>query len=114
MWIVADSAQGFGASYKGRITGSIGDIATTSFFPAKPLGCYGDGGAVFTANEELRTLMESYRVHGKGSNKYDNERIGLHPRPAPLPAAILIGKPNLHPHEHETRTTVAQTQATKL
>src|SRR3546814_4831913 len=114
MWIVADSAQGFGASYKGRITGSIGDIATTSFFPAKPLGCYGDGGAVFTANEELRTLMESYRVHGKGSHKYDNERIGLNSRLDTLQAAILIEKLAIYADELETRERVAQTYAREL
>src|SRR3546814_11346816 len=78
MWIVANSAQGFGASYKGRITGSIGDIAPTSFFPATPHGCYGDGGAVLTAHEALRHLMEASRVHGKGRPKYATERLGHH------------------------------------
>jgi dTDP-4-amino-4,6-dideoxygalactose transaminase len=107
MWIVADSAQGFGATYRGQTTGSIGDIATTSFFPAKPLGCYGDGGAVFTGNEELRALMESYRVHGKGTHKYDNERIGVNSRLDTLQAAILLEKLAIYADEIDARQRVA-------
>jgi len=107
MWIIADSAQGFGGTYRGRRAGAIGDIATTSFFPAKPLGCYGDGGAVFTADEELRALMESYRVHGKGSHKYDNERIGLNSRLDTLQAAILLEKLAIYEDELEARQRVA-------
>lgn len=114
MWVVADSAQGFGASYKGRITGSIGDIATTSFFPAKPLGCYGDGGAIFTANEELRALMESYRVHGKGTHKYDNERIGLNSRLDTLQAGILLEKLAIYADELEARDRVAKAYSAAL
>ena len=75
--ILEDGAQGFGGSIDGKRACSFGDIATTSFFPAKPLGCYGDGGAVFTDNDEWAALIESYRVHGKGTFKYDNVRIGL-------------------------------------
>jgi dTDP-4-amino-4,6-dideoxygalactose transaminase len=107
MWIVADTAQGFGGVYKGRVTGSIGDIATTSFFPAKPLGCYGDGGAVFTSNEELRALVDSFRVHGKGEHKYDNERIGLNSRLDTLQAAILLEKLAIFPDELEARRRIA-------
>jgi dTDP-4-amino-4,6-dideoxygalactose transaminase len=107
MWVVADTAQGFGASYKGRRTGSIGVIATTSFFPAKPLGCYGDGGAVFTADEGLCRLMESYRVHGKGTHKYDNERIGLNSRLDTLQAAILLEKLAIYESEITARQAVA-------
>lgn len=107
MWIVADSAQGFGATYKGRITGSIGDIATTSFFPAKPLGCYGDGGAIFTDDDELHALIDSYRVHGKGSHKYDNERIGINSRLDTLQASILLAKLDIYPGEIEARQAVA-------
>ncbi|UVO52851.1 DegT/DnrJ/EryC1/StrS aminotransferase family protein [Sphingomonas sp. SUN039] len=114
MWIVADSAQGFGATYRGRITGSIGDIATTSFFPAKPLGCYGDGGAVFTGNDELRALMESYRVHGKGSHKYDNERIGINSRLDTLQAAILLEKLAIYADEIDARQRVAARYTTAL
>ncbi len=87
--ILEDGAQGFGGSYKGRRACSFGDIATTSFFPAKPLGCYGDGGAVFTDNDEWAALIASYRVHGKGSDKYDNVRIGLNSRLDTIQAAIL-------------------------
>ena len=87
--VLEDGAQGFGGSIDGRRACSFGDIATTSFFPAKPLGCYGDGGAVFTDNNEWAALIESYRVHGKGSFKYDNVRIGLNSRLDTLQAAIL-------------------------
>ena len=87
--ILEDGAQGFGGSIDGKRACSFGDIATTSFFPAKPLGCYGDGGAVFTGNDEWAALIESYRVHGKGTFKYDNVRIGLNSRLDTLQAAIL-------------------------
>lgn len=87
--ILEDSAQGFGGNIRGKRSGSLGDIATTSFFPAKPLGCYGDGGALFTDNDEWATLADSYRVHGKGSFKYDNVRIGVNSRLDTLQAAIL-------------------------
>ena len=87
--LLEDGAQGFGGSIGTRRACSFGDIATTSFFPAKPLGCYGDGGAVFTDNDEWAALIESYRVHGKGSFKYDNVRIGLNSRLDTLQAAIL-------------------------
>lgn len=111
MWVIADSAQGFGATYRGRITGSIGTIATTSFFPAKPLGCYGDGGALFTGDDELAELIRSFRVHGKGSHKYDNERIGLNSRLDTLQAAILIEKLAIYPDEIEARQLVARRYA---
>lgn len=89
LFILEDGAQGFGGSIGGKKACSFGDISTTSFFPAKPLGCYGDGGAVFTDNDEWATLMASYRVHGKGVDKYDNVRIGLNSRLDTLQAAIL-------------------------
>lgn len=108
MWIIADSAQGFGGTYRGRTTGSIGTIATTSFFPAKPLGCYGDGGAIFTGDDELAALIQSYRVHGKGSHKYDNERIGINSRLDTLQAAILIEKLAIYADEIEARQVVAR------
>jgi dTDP-4-amino-4,6-dideoxygalactose transaminase len=107
-YVIADSAQGFGATYRGRITGSIGDIATTSFFPAKPLGCYGDGGALFTDDEALRNLLDSYRIHGKGSHKYDNERIGLNSRLDTLQAAVLLEKLAIYADEIDARQKVAQ------
>lgn len=87
--LLEDGAQGFGGSIQGKKACSFGDIATTSFFPAKPLGCYGDGGAIFTDNDEWASLLKSYRVHGKGSDKYDNVRIGLNSRLDTVQAAIL-------------------------
>ena len=87
--ILEDGAQGFGGSINGLRACSFGDIATTSFFPAKPLGCCGDGGALFTDNDEWAALIDSYRVHGKGSYKYDNVRIGMNSRLDTIQAAIL-------------------------
>lgn len=89
LYILEDAAQGFGGVYHGKRAGSFGDIATTSFFPAKPLGCYGDGGAVLTDNDEWAALLRSFRVHGKGSDKYDNVRIGMNSRLDTLQAAVL-------------------------
>ena len=107
MKVIGDSAQGWGGVYKGRITGSLCDITTTSFFPAKPLGCYGDGGALFTNDEGLAALIDSYRVHGKGTHKYDNERIGLNSRLDTMQAAILIQKLAIYADEIEARQAVA-------
>lgn len=92
--VIEDSAQGFGGSINGRMACSFGDISITSFFPAKPLGCYGDGGAIFTDNDEIFQLMSSIRVHGKGTMKYDNVRVGLNSRLDTIQAAILL--PKLH------------------
>lgn len=114
MKIIGDSAQGFGADYKGKITGSICDITTTSFFPAKPLGCYGDGGALFTDDDELRALIDSYRVHGKGSHKYENERVGMNSRLDTLQAAILIEKLAIYADEIEARQVVASNYTASL
>lgn len=90
--ILEDGAQGFGGEIDGRRACSFGDIATTSFFPAKPLGCYGDGGAIFTDDDETDKYLRSIRVHGKGSFKYDNIRIGMNSRLDTLQAAILLPK----------------------
>ena len=87
--LLEDGAQGFGGTVNGRRVGSFGDAATTSFFPAKPLGCYGDGGAVFTNNDEWAALIRSYAVHGKGGMKYDNVRLGMNSRLDTIQAAIL-------------------------
>ena len=87
--ILEDGAQGFGGSISGKMACSFGDISTTSFFPAKPLGCYGDGGAIFTDSDEWAALIRSYAVHGKGSMKYDNVRIGMNSRLDTMQAAIL-------------------------
>lgn len=90
--ILEDGAQGFGGRIGDRRACSFGDISTTSFFPSKPLGCYGDGGAVFTDNDEWAELIKSYKVHGKGSSKYDNVRIGMNSRLDTMQAAILLAK----------------------
>lgn len=90
--VVEDAAQGFGGSIKGKKACSFGDVSTTSFFPAKPLGCYGDGGAVFTDNDEIYQLLVSLRVHGKGSYKYENVRVGYNSRLDTIQAAILLPK----------------------
>lgn len=87
--VLEDGAQGFGGSIVGKRVCSFGHIATTSFFPAKPLGCYGDGGAVFTNDNDLAELISSYKVHGKGTSKYDNVRVGLNSRLDTIQAAIL-------------------------
>lgn len=108
MKVIGDSAQGFGASYKGRRTGGIADITTTSFFPAKPLGGYGDGGAVFTDDDELAMLIDSFRVHGKGADKYDNDRIGLNSRLDTLQAAILLEKLAIYDDEIQARQAVSR------
>lgn len=87
--ILEDGAQGFGGSLNGRRNCSFGDISTTSFFPGKPLGCYGDGGACFTDRDEWAALMDSYRMHGKGNSKYENVRIGMNSRLDTIQASIL-------------------------
>lgn len=90
--VVEDGAQGFGGEINGKKACSFGDISTTSFFPAKPLGCYGDGGAIFTDDEEMYKLILSLRVHGKGSFKYENVRVGYNSRLDTIQAAILLPK----------------------
>lgn len=92
MYIIEDSAQGFGGRISSKMSCSFGDISTTSFFPAKPLGCYGDGGAIFTDNDEWAELIKSYKVHGKGIDKYDNIRIGMNSRLDTVQAAVLLEK----------------------
>jgi dTDP-4-amino-4,6-dideoxygalactose transaminase len=106
--LICDAAQGFGGVHKGRMAGTIGLATTTSFFPAKPLGCYGDGGAVFTADAELMSVMGSLRVHGKGSDKYDNARVGLNARLDTFQAAILLEKLAVFPDEIEKRNAAAK------
>ncbi|MCA3303419.1 MAG: DegT/DnrJ/EryC1/StrS family aminotransferase [Roseomonas sp.] len=108
LWILCDAAQSFGASYRGRKLGTIGAATSTSFFPAKPLGCYGDGGAVFTNDDELAAIMRSLRVHGQGSDKYDNVRIGMNGRLAAMQAAVLIEKLKIFPDEIAARDRVAK------
>ncbi len=106
--MLCDAAQGFGGLLDGRRSGSIGDAAATSFFPAKPLGCFGDGGASFTNDDELADLLRSIRIHGQGADKYQNVRIGVNSRLDTIQAAILIEKLKIFPDEIELREAVAQ------
>ena len=92
LYVLEDGAQGFGGRIGDRKACTFGDISTTSFFPAKPVGCYGDGGAVFTDNDEWAALVDSYHIHGKGSDRYDNIRIGMNSRMDSIQAAILLVK----------------------
>jgi dTDP-4-amino-4,6-dideoxygalactose transaminase len=108
LWMLSDAAQSFGATYKGRKVGSIGDATTTSFFPAKPLGCYGDGGAIFTDDAELAEVLRSIRMHGQGADKYDNVRIGMNGRLDTIQAAVLLAKLAIFPDEIEARERIAQ------
>ena len=106
--VIEDAAQGLGGSISGKKSGSFGDIATTSFFPAKPLGCYGDGGAVFTNNDSYAEHAKSLRVHGKGADKYDNIHIGMNSRLDTIQAAILLEKLNVFEEELNQRNEVAK------
>lgn len=107
LFVIEDAAQSFGAEYHGKRACSLGDIGCTSFFPAKPLGCYGDGGAVFTEDGDLAERMISMRVHGGGKDKYDNARIGLNARMDTLQAALLLPKLKIFPEEIVARNRVA-------
>ena len=112
--IVSDSAQGWGSTIDGRMTGTFGRITTTSFFPAKPLGCYGDGGALFTDDDELANVLQSMRVHGKGEEKYDNVRIGMNSRLDTLQAGILLEKLAVYADEIDSRNRIAEYYTTAL
>lgn len=112
--LVDDAAQSFGARTPAGPVGSLADVTTTSFFPAKPLGCYGDGGACFTESEEAAALMRSMRVHGKGTHKYDNLRIGMNARLDTIQAAILAEKLRIFPTEIDQRNKVASYYNTAL
>jgi dTDP-4-amino-4,6-dideoxygalactose transaminase len=108
LFVLEDAAQGLGGLYNGRQAGSLGHMGTTSFFPAKPLGCYGDGGAIFTDDDTMADTLRSIRVHGKGIDKYDNIRIGLNARLHTMQAAILLAKLKIFPTEIENRQRVAK------
>ncbi len=114
LFVLDDAAQGFGASYKGRRLGTFGLATATSFFPAKPLGCFGDGGAIFTDDASLAERLRSIRVHGHGSDKYDNVRLGLTARLDTMQAAILIEKLKIFDDEIAARNRVAQRYANGL
>jgi dTDP-4-amino-4,6-dideoxygalactose transaminase len=114
LFVLDDAAQGFGASYKGRRLGTFGAATATSFFPAKPLGCFGDGGAIFTDDDGLAETLRSIRVHGQGSDKYDNVRLGLTARIDTMQAAILIEKLRIFEDEIAARNAVADRYANAL
>ncbi|MBU2235300.1 MAG: DegT/DnrJ/EryC1/StrS family aminotransferase, partial [Proteobacteria bacterium] len=105
--VIEDAAQSFGGEYKGKKACAFGKIACTSFFPAKPLGCYGDGGMCFTDDDRLNEVLRSLRVHGQGSDKYENVRIGINGRLDTLQAAILLAKFSIFPEEIGLRQEVA-------
>ena len=114
LFVLEDAAQGFGGSLDGKRNGAFGDVSATSFFPAKPMGCYGDGGAIFTDDEGLMALMKSIRVHGQGSDKYDNVRMGMNGRMDTLQAAVILAKLPLFERELELRQEVAQCYTEQL
>lgn len=114
LMVIEDAAQSLGSSMGQQRAGNLADIAATSFFPAKPLGCYGDGGAVFTNDKDYFEKLISIRVHGKGSHKYDNARIGINGRLDTLQAAVLIEKLNIFQSEIEKRNNIAKIYATEL
>tara|TARA_B100001123_G_C15337776_1_gene1033543 strand:+ start:1472 stop:2587 length:1116 start_codon:yes stop_codon:yes gene_type:complete len=107
LFVLEDAAQGFGGSISGEKAGSFGNAAATSFFPAKPLGCYGDGGAIFTNDDELAEVIKSIRVHGAAADKYDNVRLGINGRLDTMQAAILLEKLAIFHDELEKRNKVA-------
>jgi UDP-2-acetamido-2-deoxy-ribo-hexuluronate aminotransferase len=108
LFVLEDAAQSFGATYKGKKACRFGDMAATSFFPAKPLGCYGDGGAVFCNDKEMLDILKSLRIHGQGSDKYENVRIGINGRMDTLQAAVLLAKMEIFDKELAMRQAVAQ------
>src|SRR5258706_9046951 len=106
--MLCDTAQAFGASFDGKRMGAIGDAAATSFFPAKPLGCYGDGGACFTNDDGLAEILRSLRMHGQGTDRYEHMRVGLNSRLDTIQAAVLIEKLKIFPEEIEARDRIAR------
>jgi dTDP-4-amino-4,6-dideoxygalactose transaminase len=114
LFVLDDAAQGFGASWQNRRVGALADVTATSFFPAKPLGCYGDGGAIFTDDDALAQTIRSIRVHGEGRDKYDCVRIGLNGRLDTIQAAVLIEKLKIFPAEIVARERIARRYADGL
>ena len=114
MLVIEDAAQGLGGLYKGKQAGSLGHVGCTSFFPAKPLGCYGDGGAVFTNDQETAEKLKSIRDHGQGGNRYDHVRLGLNARLDTLQAAILLSKLEIFQEEIHLRQNVAEAYTHRL
>ena len=105
--IIEDAAQSFGAKYHQKVSGNLGDIGCTSFYPAKPLGCYGDGGAVFTNDDKIAEILKSIRVHGSGKDKYNNVRLGINGRMDTIQAAVLIPKLKIFSDELKRREDIA-------
>lgn len=114
LFLIADSAQGFGGEYHDRKVGTLAPVTTTSFFPAKPLGCYGDGGALLTEDAELASTMRSIRVHGQGREKYETVRVGMNSRLDTLQAAILLAKISVFAEELNRRNALADFYAKRL
>jgi len=114
LFLIEDAAQSFGATYKEQRSCSFGDVSSTSFFPSKPFGCYGDGGAIFTNDSELAELCRSIRVHGQGVDKYDNVRIGLNSRLDTLQANVLLNKFNIFADELIARNKCANYYSQKI
>ena len=108
LWLLDDAAQSFGSTWKGQKTGTFGHVTATSFFPAKPLGCYGDGGAIFTSDDKIAEIAKSCRVHGQGRDKYENERIGMTARLDTIQAAILLSKLTIFTDELDARQYCAE------
>jgi UDP-2-acetamido-2-deoxy-ribo-hexuluronate aminotransferase len=114
LFLLEDAAQSFGGMYKGKKACSFGDMAATSFFPAKPLGCYGDGGAVFLSDINLFETLKSLRIHGQGTDKYENVRIGINGRMDTIQAAVLLAKMEIFDKENELRQIIAERYSTAL
>lgn len=112
--VMEDAAQGFGGKINGKVAGSFGNVAATSFYPAKPLGCYGDGGAIFTDDDNLAEIMKSIRVHGMSSDRYNNVRIGINGRMDTIQAAVILGKLEVFAEELEHRNYVANKYKTGI
>ena len=107
LWVIDDAAQSFGGKYNNQMVGNLCEVTATSFFPAKPLGCYGDGGAIFTNNKEIYEIANSSHVHGMGNNRYEYDRIGMNARMSTIQAAILLEKLAIFPDELKKRQQVA-------
>ncbi len=107
LWVLDDAAQSFGGKHNEKIVGNLSEVTATSFFPAKPLGCYGDGGAVFTNDKEIYEIANSAHIHGMGEKKYEYDRIGMNARMSTIQAAILLEKLEIFPEEFEKRQVVA-------
>lgn len=114
LFVIEDAAQGFGGTYRGKRAGALADIGSTSFFPAKPLGCYGDGGAIFMDDDDTYELLHSIRVHGQGTTKYDNVRIGINGRFDTIQAAIILAKLDIFEDEISKRNEIADAYTRQL